>query len=235
MLLSRRSLLIVAVAPLLLAFSGSASSAATDVQQNSAGAARPSDRSSSPPIKVVAVGRPERFCGDADLAVLTLALKICAVNESRQTVILSRRPGVRQPLVAASAEMGREGHLEGWWDTDDRLAGERPPFGPQPDPREFVLLRPGQRFETKLSVSVFVRSRDQKPEPTTVVEDSRHVLSAPIDWGSPFVALSTAEMDELTARWRASGVLYAEESFTPWIPFSVPKMSDRTQCPEPAQ
>lgn len=184
-------------------------------------------------VSVHAVRLGQRYCGDdRDYIFLYVKLGIEARNDTKENVILTRYPAVGQPGVAASPELGEVGVWETHWESADEYGTEKLSFGSRPDPKEFLVLGPGETYTTAVEAPVLVRARDAERLPAAIVEDSTHVLRAPIDWWAPFFSHSDAEIEAIRERWQRWGILVVGTSYTTWVPFVAPVIPEDTACPD---
>jgi len=175
---------------------------------------------------------PETFdyCGDPDLAVMTIALHLTVRNHTSRNMIVARHPGVHPPTIARSAELGSAGVFEVVPISDDTVTDSHTSFGAQPEPDAFVILAPAAAFVTGVKVAVFVRSSDRRGPETAVIEDTSHVMQVAIDWRVAFAGHSDGEVAEIARRWSKWGKLRTAASYTNWIPFVAPPIAARQLC-----
>jgi hypothetical protein len=164
------------------------------------------------------------YCGSdpvAEPVCLTLAVE--ARNVSPDNVILARHPAAGLPIVAESAEAGDAGVIEQAWESGDVFGTGRDLFpGARPDPESFVVVRPGESYQTMVNTCAIVGRTGAQKDVGGMREGHPYVLKTYLDWASPYYETTDAEAERDRDRWRGFGRLILEISRIGWIPFDVP-------------
>jgi hypothetical protein len=194
--------------------------------------ARPTEKLLAVHVDVV----NQSYCHvDDESFVAFLNLRLQFINSSDHAVILSRKieppPIVRAARDVQSGEKGEflfapEAHF-----TVGRLPKSHS-FGDVPDTKLFVLLAPGEKFETVVSANVFGANEATKNKKGLLAKGS-YVLQVgaytwPYEW--PFLDAKTSSQ-ELKQRWIKYGDLATGVVYSDFASFTLPQHFKNPPCP----
>lgn len=193
--------------------------------------ARPTEKLLTAHVEVV----NQTYCHvDDESFVASLNLRLQLINSSGDPVILSRKieppPIVRAARDLQSGESGvfmfaPEGHFA----VAELPIG--PSFGDAPDIRLFVLLAPGEKFETLVPANVF-GANDATKASKGLLAKGRYVLQVgvytwPYEW--PYFDVKT-DSQELKHRWIKYGDLATGVVYSDFAPFTLPEHFKNPRC-----
>ena len=179
----------------------------------------------------------QRYCRDDDEAfTASLDLRIRFTNSAGRPVILSRKieppPVVR---VAVNADAAKKGTFIYAPDAHFTVASlpNSPHFGQAPDPKLFILLSPGESFETLIHTGVFGAYDGAKvtagngllPKGSYLLQVG--VPTWPYEW--PYFG-SKNDTQELKQRWSKYGDLVAGLLYTDFAPFTLTQQFKNPRC-----
>jgi|SRR5579862_8043553 len=178
----------------------------------------------------------QRYCHvDDESFVALLNLRLQFINSSDHVVILSRKieppPIVRAARDVQSGEKGEfpfapEPHF-----TIGQLP-KGPSFGDAPDTKLFVLLAPGEKFETIVPANVFGANDGTKNKMGLLAKGSYVVqvgaYTWPYEW--PFFDVKTSSR-ELKQRWIKYGDLATGIVYSDFASFTLPQHFKNPPCP----
>jgi hypothetical protein len=174
------------------------------------------------PLKVLPTLLSERYCyGDAEVFSVWLKLRMQYINQSDRTLILDKQIGqawygvtvarTMEDLVAQKYEYNP--NID-WIITDEDKRPPRP--SPTPPSKDFVILAPGQSFESETDASVMAQYGNAKQIVGTVQPGS-HIFQMELSaWSHP------GNASEFKRRWSRVGQLVTEEIDTEPLEIRVP-------------
>ena len=177
----------------------------------------------------------QSYCrGDDELFVASLRFKAVFVNVLREKIILARQ--VENPLtqrVAAINERGGVGELEyefSW--TPVYLTEHGQSFAAKPDSERFVVLEPGDSYETAVQAGVMVRQEGAVTLSSDAIAiGTSHYLQLNVPtW--PYVPMPTAQLEGLRERWAPYGYLATEPAMSEWVRIAIPEDASPEDCEE---
>jgi hypothetical protein len=174
---------------------------------------------------------------DDESFAANLKLRLTFTNNSEHVVILSRK--IESPTivrVALSAEAGKKDDFVYSPDAHSTVAAlpKGPRFGATPNPKLFILLSPGEKFETEVPAAVFgaseagtVKSRNG------LLAKGNYVLQVGVHtwpYGWPYFSVETNAQD-IRQRWIKYGDLAVGTVYSNFAPFTLPEHFENPRCP----
>jgi hypothetical protein len=162
---------------------------------------------------------------DDESFVASLNLRLQFINSSGYPVILSRKieppPIVR---VARDLQSGEKGNFLFVPEVHFAVAElpNGPSFGDAPDTKLFVLLAPGEKFETLVSANVFGAND------ASIYILQVGVYTWPYEW--PYFDVKT-NSQELKQRWVKYGDLSTGFVYSDFAPLTLPEHFKNPRCP----
>jgi len=188
----------------------------------------------TPNLEIQAELSDQKYCAvtpDDDVVSLSVRFSVSVRNRTEGSVILARKPKGGSPTVAASAEAAGAGLIEFVYDYHwYPQADDKRRFRGSPSRKDVVVLRRGDAYTTYVDSVVFVHRKGAEAIEGTFRDGSRHAIQVPIQWWSPFEALSEEEVAELRRRWLRYGVLVVGNSPTNWVEVSLPEIGRPEEC-----
>ncbi len=180
----------------------------------------------------------QTYCKSDDGVFLAgLNLRLRFVNVSTGAVILSRKVE-SSPIVRAAQNAESASHGDFLYAPDvhpllTKPAPDAPSFGMAPNPKLFVILAPGQSFETLAKTGVFVGTDTVEANGKNgLLAKGSYVLQVgihtwPYDWPD-----FTAKMDtrKLKTRWAKYGELASGLVYSDFAPFTIPGRFEGPSC-----
>jgi hypothetical protein len=195
---------------------------------------RPTEKLLTAHVEVV----NQSYCHvDDESFVASLNLRLQIINSSGHPVILSRKI-VAPPIVRAARDLqsGEKGDFlfapEGHFAVAELPTG--PLFGDAPDMKLFVLLAPGEKFETVVPAGVFGANDAAKNQKGNgLLAKGSYVLQVgvytwPYEW--PYFEVKTSSR-ELKQRWIKYGDLATGLVYSDFAPFTLPEHFKNPRCP----
>jgi len=205
------------------------------VEAQNANRANPERASVSLTARVSVIGQSYCHVDDESFAA-NLKLRVTFSNNAEHIIILSRK--IESPTivhVALSAEAGENGNFVYSPDAHSTVAQlpKGPRFGGTPNPKLFVLLRPGEQFETKVSVPVFGASDTAIAKRGGLLAKGSYVLQVglqtwPYEW--PYFSAEASAQD-IKKRWMKYGHLAVGTVYSSFAPFTLPEHFETPRCP----
>ena len=174
---------------------------------------------------------------DDESFAANLKLRLTFTNNSEHVVILSRK--IESPTivrVALSAEAGKKDDFVCSPDAHSTVAAlpKGPRFGATPNPKLFILLSPGEKFETEVPAAVFgaseagtVKSRNG------LLAKGNYVLQVGVHtwpYGWPYFSVETNAQD-IRQRWIKYGDLAVGTVYSNFAPFTLPEHFENPRRP----
>jgi hypothetical protein len=168
---------------------------------------------------------------DDDSFSVLLNVQVRFTNVSNQPVILSRRiENAETARVATSNTAGELGQFESAPQTD-RFVKENlpnPPVDGPPNPEYFIILAPGQSYDTKISAAV-PATRESKAQ-HGLLSPGEHVLQLAVStW--PYYGFEDG--GGLRRKWAQFGDLQVGLIYTSFVPFRIPVKFRNPRCSIP--
>ena len=174
---------------------------------------------------------------DDESFVASLNLRLQFINSSGHPVILSRKieapPIVRAARDLQSGETGNFLYAPEVHFTVGELPNG-PLFGDEPDIKLFVLLAPGEKFETLVPANVFGANDATKTKKGNgLLAKGSYMLQVgvytwPYEW--PYFDVKT-NSQELKLRWIKYGDLATGLVYSDFAPFTLPEHFKNPRCP----
>jgi len=196
--------------------------------------ARPTEKLLAAHVEVV----NQSYCHvDDESFVASLNLRLQFVNTSGHPLILSRKIEP-PPIVRAARDLqsGERGDFlfapEGHFAVAELPNG--PSFGNAPDAKLFVLLAPGEKFETLVPAGVFgANDAAKNKKGNGLLAKGSYVLQVgvytwPYEW--PYFDAKTSSQ-ELKQRWIKYGDLATGLVYSDFAPFTLPEHLKNPRCP----
>ena len=180
----------------------------------------------------------QMYCGltpSDPIASLFIDVRVRLRNGSKRVIILARRagPGLSNRVARSRADTSHGpyvGIMDGYVNDSD---APRVIDGPEPDSRQFVILRPGMSYELDIGTSVVV-ARSSEEAGVRVLSGARYLLEVDVPlW--PFRLDGQDKVRELRDRWSSHGELVSESVPSGFMPFSAPQFGALEQCPASVQ
>ncbi len=202
----------------------------TPLHSNLAAVSPSAEGEKIPTLELTASPLSNRYCeGDAEVFVSQITLQLNFRNSSGVPVILDKKSVLIVRHVAARTADGAlrgdyeyELDLEYMWPND--MWPQKPYIGRRPSGR-FVVLQPGQAYDSKTLVAVVVR-RSGMGEIAGTVPPGDHFLQVKVaTW------LHGDELAERIAkRWSKYGFLHSEQVLSRPMAFSVEEPNRLERC-----
>jgi hypothetical protein len=181
-----------------------------------------SQATSDQPLRAIPELIGQRYCyGDAELFSVWLRLRMRYINRTDKTLILDKEIGKAWygVTVARSAEDLAAGKYE-YHPNIDWLSSDKDKQPSKPNPispgRDFVILAPGQTFESEIDSGVMAQYESPK-EFAGSIRSGVHVLQMELSsWNHPGVA------SEFEKGWQKIGQLVTEVIKTEPLEIRVP-------------
>jgi hypothetical protein len=174
---------------------------------------------------------------DDESFVASLNLRLQFINSSGHPVILSRKIEP-PPIVRAARDLqsGEKGDFLFAPEVHFAVAElpNGPSFGDAPDLRLFVLLAPGEKFETLVPANVFGANDAAKAKKGNgLLAKGSYLLQVgvytwPYEW--PYFSVKT-NSQELKQRWIKYGDLAAGLVYSDFAPLTLPEHFKNPRCP----
>jgi hypothetical protein len=164
---------------------------------------------------------------------LELALKLSFRNAGAEPVILSKRILLGRIIVSRTPEDAAARKYELSLRYTDFPGEDEPGFGfnTPTDLTNFVVLRPGEVYESEESVSFMTylpALHRPRPHPEVDLRDGIHFLQIGVGtW--PYVA----DADPIQDKWKDKGLLWTQGLLSAPMPFTADKDEPATKCPPP--
>jgi hypothetical protein len=196
----------------------------------------PEQASASLPAQIQVIR--QSFCHlDDESFAANLKLRLMLTNNSEHVAILSRK--IEPPTivrVALTAEAGKNGNFVYSPDVHSTVAElpKGPRFGATPNAKLFILLSPGEKFETEVPVAVFGASETGTVKSGNgLLAKGSYVLQVgvhtwPYEW--PYFSVETSAQD-IRQRWMKYGDLAVGTVYSNFAPFTLPEHFDNPRCP----
>jgi hypothetical protein len=182
------------------------------------------------PLRTTAVLLDQSYCvGDIDLFRVDLSLRLRFENQTDQKLILDKgvgtlyyRIGVARNREGLAAKKFESHPMIDWFFSDkDPIPKDADPKSPD---ASFVILSPGDSFETARTASVFAQY-DGKKTVAGTIPSGPHVLQMELSsWTRP------GEPEEFFRKWNPFGRLVTEVLKTEPIEFRVPSNPKVNEC-----
>jgi hypothetical protein len=196
--------------------------------------ARPTEKLLTTHMEVV----NQSYCHvDDESFVASLNLRLQFINSSGHPVILSRKieapPIVRAARDLQSGETGNFLYAPEVHFTVGELPNG-PLFGDEPDIKLFVLLAPGEKFETLVPANVFGANDATKTKKGNgLLAKGSYMLQVgvytwPYEW--PYFDVKT-NSQELKQSWIKYGDLATGLVYSDFAPFTLPEHFKNPRCP----
>jgi hypothetical protein len=180
----------------------------------------------------------QSYChADDESFVASLDLRLQFINSSGHAVILSRKIEP-PPIVRAARDLqaGERGDFLFAPKVHFAIAElpKAPSFGDVPDINLFVLLAPGEKFETLVPVNVFgANDAARAKQGNGLLAKGSYVLQVgvytwPYEW--PYFDAST-NSQEVKLRWIRRGDLATGLVYSDFAPFTLPEHFKNPRCP----
>lgn len=186
-------------------------------------------------LRIEVVGQSYCHVDDESFSA-RLGLRLRFTNSSDHSVILARKlvpPEVVR--VARDADAGHKGDFL-YAPNPDYFVNKlpnAPRFGDAPDPKLFVVLSPGESFETVGTSGVFGANDVAKAHRGGLLAKGSYVLQVgvttwPYDWPN---YTSKVTSQELRKRWLKYGNLVAGLVYSNFAQFNLPEHFENPPCP----
>lgn len=174
---------------------------------------------------------------DDESFTASLDLKLRFTNSSGRSVILSRK--IEPPSIIRVARNAEEANRnEFLYAPDVHFAvtnplPDAPPFGEAPDSELFILLAPGENFETVVPAAVFgLNDATKVKEGNGLLAKGRYELQVgvytwPYEW--PYFAEKIGPQ-ELKERWTKYGDLATGLVYSDFAAFTLPERFKNPRC-----
>jgi hypothetical protein len=174
---------------------------------------------------------------DDESFVALLNLRLQLTNSSGHPVILSRQ--IEDPPIVRAArdlQSGEKGDFLFAPDVHFTVADlpNGPSFGDAPNPKLFVLLAPGEKFETLVQANVFGANDAAKSKKGNgLLAKGSYLLQVgiytwPYEW--PYFDVKT-NSQELKQRWMKYGDLATGLVYSDFARFTLPEHFKNPRCP----
>ncbi len=203
--------------------------------------AKPHDARVKPAENLLAVHAQvvsQSYCHvDDESFVASLELRLQFTNISGQPIILSRK--IEPPSIVRVARDLRAGERGDFLFAPDvhftvSEIPRGPTFGDAPDLKLFVLLAPGEKFETLVPANVFgANDAGRAKKGNGLLAKGSYELQVgvymwPYEW--PYFDLKTSSQ-ELKRRWTKYGDLATGLVYSDFTPFTLPEHFKNPSCP----
>jgi len=175
---------------------------------------------------------------EAFTAFLDLSLEF--TNSSSKPVILARK--IEAPIIRVARNVEAGQRNEFLYAPDPHFAvatlPNAPPFGEKPAPKAFVILPPGESFETAIQSGVIgANDAAVATKGSGLLAKGSYVLQLglitwPYQW--PWFSSNT-KPEELIPRWSKWGNLVIGLVYSNFTPFTLPEHFKNPPCPIPSK